>query len=448
MATILVVDDDRSIRRVLAGLLQEAGHSTLEAPDVDEALQVIREKSIDAIISDLKMPGKSGLDLLVANRSLKPSIPVIMITAHGNIETAVSAMKRGAFDFITKPFDEEELLRSVRKALSESEENRELFSEYFEAEDRPLPDIIGGTPLMREVFSIMEKAAPTDSTVLISGETGVGKELVARAIHRRSGRRDHPLVKVNCAALPESLLESELFGHEKGAFTGAVTRKPGRFEIADGGTLFLDEIGELPVHLQAKLLGVLQDRVVEPVGGVKGIRVDIRIVAATNRDLHEAVKEGEFRPDLFYRLNVMPVHLPPLRERKEDLAPLCAHFLGKIERTYGRHGIGIAPETMECLAGHDWPGNIRELENTLERMVLMAEGDVLGPELVPFEVKAPSPPGGASSLKEKVAGLTQSAERQLIVEALEKTGQNRTRAAALLGISRRALQNKIKTYGL
>jgi two-component system NtrC family response regulator len=448
MATILVVDDDRSIRRVLAGLLQEAGHSTLEAPDVDEALQVIREKSIDAIISDLKMPGKSGLDLLVANRSLKPSIPVIMITAHGNIETAVSAMKRGAFDFITKPFDEEELLRSVRKALSESEENRELFSEYFEAEDRPLPDIIGGTPLMREVFSIMEKAAPTDSTVLISGETGVGKELVARAIHRRSGRRDHPLVKVNCAALPESLLESELFGHEKGAFTGAVTRKPGRFEIADGGTLFLDEIGELPVHLQAKLLGVLQDRVVEPVGGVKGIRVDIRIVAATNRDLHEAVKGGEFRPDLFYRLNVMPVHLPPLRERKEDLAPLCAHFLGKIERTYGRHGIGIAPETMECLAGHDWPGNIRELENTLERMVLMAEGDVLGPELVPFEVKAPSPPGGASSLKEKVAGLTQSAERQLIVEALEKTGQNRTRAAALLGISRRALQNKIKTYGL
>jgi DNA-binding NtrC family response regulator len=448
MATILIVDDDRNIRRVLTGLLQEAGHSTLEAPDVDGALTVIREGSIDAIISDLKMPGKSGLDLLAANRSLKPSVPVIMITAHGNIETAVAAMKKGAYDFITKPFDEEELLRSVRKALSESEKNRELLSEYFETEDSPLPDIIGRTPVMQGVFSIMEKAAPTDSTVLISGETGVGKELVARAIHRRSRRRGHPLVKVNCAALSESLLESELFGHEKGAFTGAVTRKPGRFEIADGGTLFLDEIGELPIHLQAKLLGVLQDRVVEPVGGVKGIEVDIRVLAATNRDLHEAVKAGDFRADLFYRLNVMPVHLPPLRERKEDLVPLCAHFLGKIMRKHGREGMGLAPETMERLAGHDWPGNVRELENTLERMVLMAESDVLGPELVPTEMEASAPPERGSSLKEKVAGLTRSTERQLIVEALEKTAQNRTRAAALLGISRRALQNKIKEYGL
>jgi two-component system NtrC family response regulator len=228
MATILIVDDDRNIRRVLTGLLQEAGHSTLEAPDVDGALTVIREGSIDAIISDLKMPGKSGLDLLAANRSLKPSVPLIMITAHGDIETAVAAMKKGAYDFITKPFDEEELLRSVRKALAESEKNRELLSEYFETEDSQLPDIIGGAPVMQGVFSIVEKAAPTDSTVLISGETGVGKELVARAIHRRSRRRGHPLVKVNCAALSESLLESELFGHEKGAFTGAVTRKPGR----------------------------------------------------------------------------------------------------------------------------------------------------------------------------------------------------------------------------
>jgi two-component system NtrC family response regulator len=420
----------------------------LEAPDVEGALMVIREEIIDAIISDLKMPGKSGLDLLAANRRLKPSVPVIMVTAHGDIETAVTAMKRGAYDFITKPFDEEELLRSVRKALSESEKNRELLSEYFEAGESPLQDIIGGTPAMQEVFSIVEKVAPTDSTVLISGETGVGKELVARAIHRRSRRRDHSLVKVNCAALPEPLLESELFGHEKGAFTGAVTRKPGRFEIADGGTLFLDEIGELPLHLQAKLLGVLQDRVVEPVGGVKGMEVDIRVLAATNRDLREAVQAGEFRADLFYRLNVMPVLLPPLRERKEDLVTLCAHFLGKFAGKHGRQGMELAPETMARLAGYDWPGNVRELENILERMVLMTESDVLDPELVPPELEASAPPERASSLKETVAGLTRSAERQLITEALEKTGQNRTRAAALLGISRRALQNKIKEYGL
>jgi DNA-binding NtrC family response regulator len=448
MATILIVDDDQNIRRVLAGLLREAGHSTLEVPDVEGALMVIREEIIDAIISDLKMPGKSGLDLLAANRRLKPSVPVIMVTAHGDIETAVTAMKRGAYDFITKPFDEEELLRSVRKALSESEKNRELLSEYFEAGESPLQDIIGGTPAMQEVFSIVEKVAPTDSTVLISGETGVGKELVARAIHRRSRRRDHSLVKVNCAALPEPLLESELFGHEKGAFTGAVTRKPGRFEIADGGTLFLDEIGELPLHLQAKLLGVLQDRVVEPVGGVKGMEVDIRVLAATNRDLREAVQAGEFRADLFYRLNVMPVLLPPLRERKEDLVTLCAHFLGKFAGKHGRQGMELAPETMARLAGYDWPGNVRELENILERMVLMTESDVLDPELVPPELEASAPPERASSLKETVAGLTRSAERQLITEALEKTGQNRTRAAALLGISRRALQNKIKEYGL
>jgi two-component system NtrC family response regulator len=420
----------------------------LEAPDVEGALMVIREEIIDAIISDLKMPGKSGLDLLAANRRLKPTVPVIMVTAHGDIETAVTAMKRGAYDFITKPFDEEELLRSVRKALSESEKNRELLSEYFEAGESPLQDIIGGTPAMQEVFSIVEKVAPTDSTVLISGETGVGKELVARAIHRRSRRRDHSLVKVNCAALPEPLLESELFGHEKGAFTGAVTRKPGRFEIADGGTLFLDEIGELPLHLQAKLLGVLQDRVVEPVGGVKGMEVDIRVLAATNRDLREAVQAGEFRADLFYRLNVMPVLLPPLRERKEDLVTLCAHFLGKFAGKHGRQGMELAPETMARLAGYDWPGNVRELENILERMVLMTESDVLDPELVPPELEASAPPERASSLKETVAGLTRSAERQLITEALEKTGQNRTRAAALLGISRRALQNKIKEYGL
>jgi DNA-binding NtrC family response regulator len=448
MATILIVDDDQNIRRVLAGLLREAGHSTLEVPDVEGALMVIREEIIDAIISDLKMPGKSGLDLLAANRRLKPSVPVIMVTAHGDIETAVTAMKRGAYDFITKPFDEEELLRSVRKALSESEKNRELLSEYFEAGESPLQDIIGGTPAMQEVFSIVEKVAPTDSTVLISGETGVGKELVARAIHRRSRRRDHSLVKVNCAALPEPLLESELFGHEKGAFTGAVTRKPGRFEIADGGTLFLDEIGELPLHLQAKLLGVLQDRVVEPVGGGKGMEVDIRVLAATNRDLREAVQAGEFRADLFYRLNVMPVRLPPLRERKEDLVTLCAHFLGKFAGKHGRQGMELAPETMARLAGYDWPGNVRELENILERMVLMTESDVLDPELVPPELEASAPPERASSLKETVAGLTRSAERQLITEALEKTGQNRTRAAALLGISRRALQNKIKEYGL
>ena len=447
MSSILIVDDDPNIRKVLRDLLEKEGFNVLTASDVDKALPFIDQKDLDLIVTDLKMPGKSGMDLLRICHEKRPSVPVIMITAFGNVEAAVTAMKKGAYDFITKPFDENELLNVIEKAISESEMNRELISTYFDRETS-FAEVIGKTPAILQIFQTVQKIAPTDSTVLITGETGVGKELIAREIHSGSQRRDHPFVKVNCAAIPETLLESELFGYEKGAFTGAVTNKPGRFEIAHQGTLFLDEIGEIPLHLQAKLLGVIQDKAFDRVGGVKTIKVDIRIIAATNQDLQSAIQLGKFRSDLFYRLNVVPILIPPLRERIGDLIPLVDYFRKKFTAKYHKRIDNMTPEVMAAFSHYGWPGNIRELENVLERMILMSETDTLTLDQLPAEILGTLSTVEAPTSKEKIKTISQMTEKQMIIDALNKTNQNRTKAAKLLGISRRTLQNKIKEYDL
>jgi two-component system response regulator AtoC len=447
MSSILIVDDDQNIRKVLKDLLEKDGFHTLTANDVDTALPIIEKQDLDLIITDLKMPGKSGMDLITLSRERKPAVPIIMITAFGNIEAAVTAIKKGAFDFITKPFDESELLNVIEKAISESEMNKELISNYFD-KDGPFTETIGKTPAIQQIFQTVQKIAPTDSTVLITGETGVGKELIAREIHSASHRRSHPFVKVNCAAIPETLLESELFGYEKGAFTGAVTNKPGRFEIAHQGTIFLDEIGEMSPHLQAKLLSVVQDKAFERVGGVKTIKVDIRIISATNQDLQSAVQSGKFRSDLFYRLNVVPIHIPPIRERKDDLIPLIDYFLKKFKTKYQKKITSLSPEIIAAFSNYNWPGNIRELENVLERMILMSETDTIRLNQLPIEIRGTGSIIETSTLREKIDSISHVTEKQMIMDALNKTNQNRTRAAKLLGISRRTLQNKIKEYGL
>jgi two-component system response regulator AtoC len=448
MALILIVDDDRNICKVLKGLLENGGFHVLTAYDADTAIAIIDEQDLDLIITDLRMPGKSGMALLTLSKEKKPAVPVIMITAYGNIEAAVIAIKQGAYDFITKPFDEHELLNVVKKALAESQKNKELLSAYFDEGSHFFPEVIGKTPVIEQVLQTVRKIAPTDSTVLITGETGVGKELIARAIHLASHRHDQSFVKINCVAIPETLLESELFGYEKGAFTGAVINKPGRFEIAHQGTIFLDEIGEMSLHLQAKLLSVLQDKAFERVGGVKTIKVDVRIIAATNKDLQSAMKAGTFRSDLFYRLHVVPIHIPPLRERKDDLITLTDYFLKKFTAKYRKQITSITPEVIASFIQYDWPGNIRELENVLERIILMSENDTLSLDQVPAEIRVTEPMNKTSTLKEKVDSLSHTTEKQLIIDALNKTNQNRTKAAELLSISRRTLQKKIKEYGL
>ena len=448
MALILVVDDDRNVCRVLKDLLERAGFEVLTAPDVDAAVPILKQQDLDLIVTDLKMPGKSGMDLLSLCHEARPAVPVIMMTAYADVEAAVTAMKKGAYDFITKPFDENELLNVAKKAFGESKKNKELLSSYFDEASPFITEIIGKTPVIQQVLRMAQKIARTDSTVLITGETGVGKELIARAIHSASQRKSHPFVKVNCAAIPDTLLESELFGHEKGAFTGAVTNKPGRFEIAHQGTLFLDEIGEIPLHLQTKLLSVLQDKSFERLGGVKTMKVDVRIITATNQDLSSAVQSGTFRSDLFYRLNVVPIHVPPLRERKDDLIPLVNYLLDKFASKYGKKIGAISPEVMATFTNYDWPGNIRELENVMERMVVMSEIDSLSLDQVPPEIRGVVSRTEATTLKEKIETLSQVTEKQMVIDALSKTHQNRTQAAKLLGISRRTLQNKIKEYGL
>lgn len=448
MADLLIVDDDRNVCRVLQGLLEEAGHEVRVAKDVDSATTLLGDYDPAVVITDLKMPGKSGLDLLSWMRQNRPAVPVLMITAHGDIETAVKAMKSGAHDFITKPFDEDELMNSLSKALSESGKNRELLPSFFEPGEVPVMEMIGVSPIMRGIFQSVRKIAPTDSTVLITGETGVGKELIVRALHAESARRDGPLIKVNCAAIPETLIESELFGYEKGAFTGAVTSKPGRFELAHEGTIFLDEIGDMPLQLQSRLLCVLQDKAFERVGGVKTIKVDVRILAATNRDLQADIQAGKFRADLFYRLNVVPIRVPPLRERREDIAPLLNHFLKRIASQCGKRVAQVLPEVETAFTRYDWPGNIRELENAVERMVLMSDGVLIGPEFIPAELRGPAMNNAGSSFKERLDDIFSTSEKQMILDALSKTEQNRTRAAEILGISRRTLQNKLKEYGL
>jgi two-component system response regulator AtoC len=461
-ARVLVVDDEKNITTVIQAMLQKAGFDPLVFNDSGEAVEALETPEtaeageIQAIITDLYMPGPSGMEILKHCQKFHPEIPVVIITAYGTVEAAVSALKQGAFDFITKPFDQTELLNVVNKAVSTYQERlkepKEMVREQISSP--AISSIIGASPQMQEIFKIIQKIAPSPSTVLISGESGTGKELVAFEIHRNSDRVDKPFIKINCAAIPSTLIESELFGHEKGAFTGAVSSKPGRFELSHTGTLFLDEVAEMPLEMQVKLLRVLQEQEFERVGGVTSIKVDVRIITATNKDLETEVRAGRFREDLFYRLNVVPITLPALRDRKEDIDLLVKYFITQFNEKLKKQITSVAPEALNILRNYSWPGNIRQLENSLERMILMADGNELRARDISEEISGISPTLNGdseeepSSLKEIVKKQTQSLERDLIERALEETGSNVTRAAEKLGLSRKGLQLKMKELGI
>jgi len=467
---VLVVDDEANLRRVLAAQLARDGYEMHTAEDGAAGLAFLKEHHIDLVITDLRMPKMGGMDLLRSALREDPGLPVIILTAHGTVDGAVEALKTGAFDFVRKPFDQDEVRMVVRKALrtrdlAKRDATRVVESDGMgEAEEISRFGIIGASAAVRELYAMIDRVADTPSTVLVTGESGTGKELVARALHRHSGRAEQPFIKVNCAAIPGNLMESELFGYEQGAFTGAVGSKPGRFELADGGTLFLDEIGEIPVEMQVKLLRVLQEGEFERVGGIKTIRVDVRLVTATNRDLKKEIEAGSFREDLYYRLNVVPIPLPPLRERRDDISRLAAFFLRRFNQRLNKQIDGIDQAAMAKLNGYAWPGNIRELENIIERAVLFADGRRIGVEDLSGEVLAVHRDShadsvvadalrdqvavGAEGLKEQVKAATNKLERELIHRALSETNGNVTHAARLLKISRKGLQLKMKELDL
>ena len=448
---VLVVDDEASVRKVLGALLENAGWSTTRAASGEEALELVRANDPDVVICDLKMPGMDGLELLGKLRASFPEIPVVLLTAHGTVDAAVEAMKRGAHDFLSKPFDKEQVLATVEAAAGQSDRRRTDFQGPLVSGERC--GIVGDSAPMKAVKDLIEKVAPSPTTVLVTGPTGTGKELVAAALHALSDRSDAPFVRLNCGALPETLVESELFGHEKGAFTGAENRKPGRFELADGGLLFLDEVGELPAPAQVKLLRVLQDGVVDRVGGTEPVALDVRLVAATNRDLEAEVRAGRFREDLYYRLKVVEIRLPALSERLEDLPDLVDFFVTKHAERLKRERPHVSPAAFDALRSRAWPGNVRELEHAVERAVLLAEGAELGPDDFGFGpvASAPSSGGGgatATDLKAAARAAAAEAEGRLIREALDATQGNVTQAAERLGLSRRGLQLKMKDLGL
>jgi DNA-binding NtrC family response regulator len=443
---VLAIDDDISFRRVLEYNLQEERYEVLTAASGEEGLRLFDEQKPELVITDMKMPGMDGIQVLKGIKERSPETLVIIITAFGAVDAAVEAMKLGAYDYITKPFNRDELKLVVRKALqlsSMSEENRQLRTKLTEHTD--FRNIVGISRGMEKVFEMVRRVADTEATVLISGESGTGKELVARAIHALSSRKAAPFITINCAAIPRDLLESELFGHVKGAFTGAIREKRGKFQMAEGGTLFLDEVGELPLELQPKLLRALQERVVEPVGGEVPEKLDVRIVAATNLDLEKAIAAGTFREDLYYRLAVIPVHLPPLRTRKEDIPLLLRHFALK-------HGCGnviFAADVMDALANYPWPGNVRELENTVERLLIMRNDDRITFDELPEKILV----GGKVenrlilSLPEDGYSLEQL-EREIVQEALERNKWNQTSAARFLRIPRHVLIYRMEKFGI
>ena len=450
---ILVVEDNDTLRGGLALALRETWSDVEEAASGEEALERIHDSGrepFDVVLTDVRLPGADGLAVLRAARERDPRTSVLLMTAYGSIETAVEAMRFGAFDFVQKPIDLEQIELRVARAL----EHRRLLAEVSELREeqaarRAVDEIVGDSPALRAAVDLALRVAPTRSTVLVTGETGTGKELIASLIHRSSPRRDGPLVKVNCAALPETLLESELFGHERGAFTGADRQRVGRFEQASGGTLFLDEVGDMSPATQAKLLRVLQDQEFQRLGGTRVLRTDARLVSATNQDLAVRMREGSFREDLFFRLNVIRVHLPPLRERPDDLLALAHHFLHRFAREVGRPVRGFTDEALARIRSHAWPGNVRELHNTLERGVLMAEGpridaaDLALPARVEGELREgwrPDLPPGGMCLRE--------VERELVLEALRRTGFLQKDAASLLGVSRRKLNYMIRRMGI
>ena len=460
METILVVDDEKNYLLIMQTLLSEEGYEVLTANSGVEALSVMEQNDLDLVLTDMTMPKMDGIQLLGRIKQTQPDLPVIIMTAFGTVEKAVEAMKTGAFDYITKPFQNEDLLRSLRKALEMGRlmrHNRELTSALKERYS--FGNIIGKSKPMLTVYRLIEKVSDSKATVLITGESGTGKELIAKAIHYQSSRSEGPFVAVNCSALAETLLESELFGHEKGAFTDAHATRKGRFEISHGGTLFLDEIGEIPGPLQAKLLRVLQEKSFERVGGSKTMTVDVRVIAATNRDLKQEVAEGRFREDLYYRLNVVHIPVPPLRDRIDDIPILVAHFIQKYGQNEGKGSIKVAPQTLKRIYSYPWPGNVRELENAIERAIILCRGDTVEPEDLMDEFGEPEKAKpGAADLDVDVERFLSSGmdlndtlgaiEKKMIVTALERTGHVQAHAAELLGIKRNLMQYKMKKYGL
>ncbi|MBN1827971.1 MAG: sigma-54-dependent Fis family transcriptional regulator [Deltaproteobacteria bacterium] len=447
-ATILVVDDRPNIREVLTDILNEE-YNVKNCGNGDKAIEIFQELKPDIVISDVKMPGMDGMELIKRIRTMDEIVPVILITAYGTIPSAVEAMRIGAYDYLTKPIDYDRLKLVIRRALDQSSLKREnsLLREQLAKKYSLYDNIIGKSHVMQKVFNLVETVASSHSNVLIQGESGTGKELIANAIYYHSTRKHKPMIIVDCSTLPEGLLESELFGHEKGAFSGAVTAKKGRIEIADGGTLYLDEISEMSIFLQAKLLRVLQERQFLRVGGLKPINVDFRLISSTNRDLQKEVECGQFRSDLYYRLNVVMITIPPLRERKEDIPLLVDSFLKKFARREGRTIKSVSRELMESLIRYNWPGNVRELKNCVERMVVIGRSEPLTPEDLPESIGCRQTPPAAEDHSSPCYNLS-SIEKNIVQQVLEKTNWNKSAAASLLNIDRKALYTRIKKYKL
>ena len=447
MPAILIVEDEAKMRRLLELNLGEDGFATFSAGDAEAGLKLVREHAIDLVLTDLKLPGMNGLEFLQAVKRQNAALPVVVMTAFGSVETAVEAMKAGASDYVLKPFSLTEMRMVIHKELDVRnlrEENRSLREALGKRYSHP--NVVARSPRMQEVLATVERVAPTNSTVLLGGESGVGKDLIARAIHEKSRRASGPFLKINSTAIPENLLESELFGYEKGAFTGAGASKPGKFELADKGTLFLDEIGDVPPATQVKLLRVLQEREFERLGGTRTIKVDVRLIAATNRDLRAALEEGTFREDLYYRLNVVPIDIAPLRERKEDIPDLVNLFVARFAADSGKAIEGIAPEAMQILVNYHWPGNVRELQNIVERACALAKGNLLEVRDIHLDVRPAKTSNGGGFLPE---GMTlEQWEDEMVQEALRRANGNKSQAARLLGLSRNALRYRLSKIGI
>jgi DNA-binding NtrC family response regulator len=453
---ILLVEDKESLRQMLSTVIRKAGYIVDEAEDGRAAAEKLRKRPYQLVITDLRLPTLSGFEILQIQKDIDSTIPVLLMTAHGSIEEAVSAMKQGAFDFLTKPVDISYLMLLINRAMEQRRlmlENLILKEEFQRAYG--IPQIIGDSPAIQTVSQAIQRVAPTDATVLLTGESGTGKEVFSRAIHQLSSRRDKPFVTVNCAAIPHSLIENELFGHEKGSYTGAFTRKVGKFEVADQGTMFLDEIGELHISVQAKVLRVIEEQAFERIGGLETIHVNTRVVAATNRDLQELVAKKEFREDLFFRLSVIPIHIPPLRERLSDVRLLAQFFVDKFSKELHRQELQLSPEAIRALEEYPWPGNVRELQNTIERAVILSDGKTIRAEDLNFAFQPRRQSDDfvqffdlTGSLTDVSARATRAAERTKIKQALELSAWNKTQAAELLDVSYKTLLNKVKEYEL
>ncbi len=454
MLTVLVADDEKSMREFLEIMLSREGYDVVTTASAEEAIEVVTSRSIDLVITDINMPKATGMAVLKSSMEFDPEVPVIMITAFGSADTAVEAMKMGAYDYITKPFKVDEIKLVVSKALErrrDKEEIRRLKEEVVQSYS--LGDLLGRSEQMVNIFRLIKKVAVSNSTVLITGESGTGKELVAKAIHYLSNRKDRPIISINCGAMPEQLLESEMFGYQKGAFTGANADKKGLLEVSDGGTFFFDEVGEAPISVQVKMLRVLQEREFKRVGGVKDIKVDIRVIAATNQNLEKLIEDGLFREDLYYRLNIIPIHIPPLRERREDIPLLVNRFVEKFVVSNAKAGMSISNDAMRLLENYHWRGNVRELENVIERAIVLATGTRIEPENLPDEIKLSGVdirngtmtiPDEGVDLEEMLSGL----EKEYLTKALEAAGGKKKQAAKLVKLSFRSFRYKLAKYGI